>query len=484
MKNLSEGSIPGHVAAMSMQMFVGMVVQVAYFVTDLKFVTILGNDIAAGFSAAGNLWFAVLALTQILNVGTAALVSHAVGAKQHERANLVFNQSLMMSVFMGAFVLVALYAVARPYMHLEAADAVVAQAGIDYLMGVTPGLALQFVTISLFATLRGTGIVKPTMIIQFITVGLNILFAAILTIGWLTGKPYGAFGAGLATTLATVAGVIISAYYFHRHEKYVSFHREQTRPNGEVWKRLILIGLPIGLEFFFMSFVMGVMYFVIRQFGADAQAGLAEGQGAMRFIMLPAMAVAFAAAPIAGQNFGARKPERVRETFRWTVGVSIVIMLALTVFCQFGSHLLMHIFTHEEAVVAIGATMLTILSWNFAANGIIFSCSSMFQGLGNTWPTIASSVIRLFIFVVPVLWLSTLPSFRLEDVWYLSVGSMFLQAVVALILVRREFAKKLMGTVPVSWQKGTVIGGGAGGQRRDCLSRARDNHVAAHPQRR
>ena len=136
------------------------------------------------------------------------------------------------------------------------------------------------------------------------------------------------------------------------------------------------------------------MYWVIRKFGADAQAGLAEGQGAMRFIMLPAMAVAFAAAPIAGQNFGARKPERVRETFNWTVVLSIGIMLVLTVFCQFGSHLLMHIFTYEEAVVSVGATMLMITSWNFAANGIIFSCSSMFQGLGNTWPTISSSIIR------------------------------------------------------------------------------------------
>lgn len=70
MKDLSAGSIPGHVASLSLQMFIGMVVQVAYFVTDLKFVSMLGNDVAAGFSAAGNLWFAVLALTQILNVGT------------------------------------------------------------------------------------------------------------------------------------------------------------------------------------------------------------------------------------------------------------------------------------------------------------------------------------------------------------------------------------------------------------------------------
>ena len=114
MKNLSVGPIPGHIAAMSSQMFIGMVVQVAYFVTDMKFVSMLGNEVAAGFSAAGNLWFLVLALTQILNAGTAAMVSHAVGAQQHERANLVFNQSLMLSVFMGIFVLALLYTIAGP----------------------------------------------------------------------------------------------------------------------------------------------------------------------------------------------------------------------------------------------------------------------------------------------------------------------------------------------------------------------------------
>ena len=72
----------------------------------------------------------MLALTQILNVGTAALVSHAVGAQQHERANLVFNQSLMLSVFMGVFVLVLLYAVARPvHAHWKRPDAVVGAGG-------------------------------------------------------------------------------------------------------------------------------------------------------------------------------------------------------------------------------------------------------------------------------------------------------------------------------------------------------------------
>jgi len=448
MKDLSAGSIPGHIASMAIQMGIGILVQTLYFFTDLYFVSKIGDTAIAGVSSAGNIWFVVLALTQILNVGTVALVSNAVGAQQRDRANLVFNQSLAMSLILGVVVIVGVYASAGPYMRAIAANDATARAGIDYLYWFAPGLGLQFSMIAMFATLRGTGIVKPTMILQIVSVLLNVALAPVLIAGWGTGKPMGPAGAGLASTIATCVGVVLSAYYFHRHEKYVAIHREQMRAQPAILRQILYIGLPVGLEFFLMSIVMGVIYWVIRDFGAAAQAGFGVGQGVMRIIMLPAMAVAFAAAPIAGQNFGARRPERVRETFKWTVTYSVLIMLLLTALCQFESQLFVHIFTTEAAVVAVGVQLLVISSWNFAANGVIFSCSSMFQALGNTWPAIGSSAIRLTVFIVPVLWLSTRPGFQLVHVWYISVMSMFLQAVVSMLLLRREFGRKLVPAIP------------------------------------
>jgi putative MATE family efflux protein len=443
MKDLSSGSIPGHIAIMSIQMAIGILVQTLYFFTDLYFVSKLGDAAIAGVTSAGNVWFIVLALTQIVSVGTMALVSHAAGAQQRERANLVFNQSLSLSIALGFVVFVGVYLVAGPYMRTVAADEATAQAGIDYLHWFGPGLGLQFIMVAMFATLRGTGMMKATMILQVVSVFVNIILAPVLIIGWGTGKPMGPAGAGLASTLATVFGVILSAYYFHTHEKYVAIHREQMRVQWPIWGRLTLIGLPIGLEFFLMSVVMAIIYWVIRDFGAAAQAGFGVGQGVMRIILLPAMAVAFAAAPIAGQNFGARRPERVHETFRWTVLISLMIMVPLTVLCQFESEWFLRVFTHELPVVAVGTSMLMISSWNFAATGVIFSCSSLFQALGNTWPTITSSAVRLVLFVVPTLWLSTRPGFELVDIWYVSVVTMFLQAGVSYALLRREFRRKL-----------------------------------------
>jgi putative MATE family efflux protein len=445
MKDLSTGSIPGHIASMSIQMAIGILVQTLYYVVDLYFVSRLGDAAIAGVGAAGNLWFVVLALTMIMSVGTVALVSQAVGARQRDTANQVFNQSLLLSLLIGGFVIVGIYMVSGVYMRAVGADQATVQAGIDYLYWFAPGLGLQFAIVAMGAALRGTGIVKPTMLLQMVTVIVNIVLAPVLVAGWGTGKPMGVAGAGLASTLSVVAGVILFSWYFHRHEKYVGVRRELMRAQPKVWGRIVYIGLPVGLEFVLIAIVMAVIYWVIRDFGAAAQAGFGVGQRVMQSIMLPAMAVSFAAAPIAGQNFGARRPERVRETFKWSVIIGVALMLVLTALCQFEAEWLMRVFTNEAAVVAIGVHFLIVSSWNFAANAVIFSASSMFQAMGNTWPTIGSSVVRLVVFVGPVLWLSTQPWFELHHVWYVSLVSMFLQAVVSYLLLRREFALRLGG---------------------------------------
>jgi Na+-driven multidrug efflux pump len=77
------------------------------------------------------------------------------------------------------------------------------------------------------------------------------------------------------------------------------------------------------------------------------------------------------------------------------------------------------------------------------AAGIVFTTSSIFQGLGNTWPPLFSSMTRLFLFILPALFLSRLPGFQLRQVWYLSVASQVIQACSNLFLLRREMRKKL-----------------------------------------
>jgi Na+-driven multidrug efflux pump len=160
-------------------------------------------------------------------------------------------------------------------------------------------------------------------------------------------------------------------------------------------------------------------------------------------MFLPAMAVAFAAAPIVGQNFAARKFARVRETFVLSTLIGSSIMVLMTFFCQWGSAWVIAGFTKDATAISVGTQYLQIISWNFVASGFVFTCSAVFQGLGNTVPAVLSSATRLLTFVLPVLWLSTQPHFEMVHVWYISVASVATQAVFSLWLVRRELRLRL-----------------------------------------
>jgi Na+-driven multidrug efflux pump len=184
------------------------------------------------------------------------------------------------------------------------------------------------------------------------------------------------------------------------------------------------------------------MYWAMRDFGAAAQAGFGIGTRIMQMIFLPAMAISFAAAPIAGQNYGARRLERVRETFRSALIVSCVIMAAITALLQWQGETLARVFTQEPEVVAVTAGFLHVISWNFVATGIVFTCSSLFQGLGNTWPAMASTATRLVTFALPAIWLARQGGFELRHLWYLSVATVLLQAAMSLLLLWNEFRRK------------------------------------------
>ena len=118
MKDLTQGSIPKQLISMALPMMIGMFIQTLYFIVDLYFVGKLGSPALAGLSLAGNAMFLIFALTQILNVSTAALIAHAVGAKDQQDANLTFNQSMMLSTVVGIVVAVIGYLGAESYLEL------------------------------------------------------------------------------------------------------------------------------------------------------------------------------------------------------------------------------------------------------------------------------------------------------------------------------------------------------------------------------
>ena len=123
--------------------------------------------------------------------------------------------------------------------------------------------------------------------------------------------------------------------------------------------------------------------------------------------------------------------------------MSSVIMVVLTILCHIAPAAMIRVFNSDPQVVAYGADYLRIISWNFLASGLVFVSSSVFQGMGNTLPSLATSFLRLLVFAAPAYVLSHRPGFRLEQVWHLAVAAVALQFVVNMALLKREFKRRL-----------------------------------------
>jgi putative MATE family efflux protein len=442
MKDMTQGSVTRHLLEMSAFIAVSMLIQTLYLLADLYWVGSLGKEAIAAVGLCGNLMMIVLALTQALGVGTTTLISHATGRKNQPEAELAFNQSFILSLLVGIGLGVCSFALRGPYCRWLSADDATAELAGAYLLWFIPALVMQFPMTALGSALRATGIMKPIVAIQAFTVLINMVLAPLLIFG--IGFPkLGVAGAALATFVSVVIANVLMVVYYERNYHYLRFRLPLFRPQIKTWWAMLRIGLPAGGEFALMAVYIVVVYGIIRNFGAAAQAGFGVGARVMQALFLPVVAIAFAVAPVVGQNFGGRRADRVRSAYYSALGITSIVMVLLTLASQFAPEVLIRLFSKDGGVITFGSEYLRIVSLTFLAAGIVFTSSSVFQGIGNTLPPLASSMTRLVLFVLPAIMLSRAPGFQIRHVWYLSVASTLLQACVNLLLLRREFQKKL-----------------------------------------
>ena len=118
-------------------------------------------------------------------------------------------------------------------------------------------------------------------------------------------------------------------------------------------------------------------------------------------------------------------------------------MLALSSGIYLTAPALIRLFSSDPEVIHVGVDYLHIVTINFVASGITFVSASMFQGMGNTLPSLATSFLRMAVSIIPAIVLSRRPEFTLTWIWWLTVVSTTLQMALNLVLLQREFRLKL-----------------------------------------
>src|SRR5258706_1701230 len=248
MRDLTQGAIWRHLVGMAMFIAAGLIANTLYILIDLYFVAGLGKQAMAGVASAGSAMFITMSIAQLVGVGSLSLVSHAVGRKDQADAQLVFEQALSLSLLIAAMFLIAGYGLGGWAVSRIAADSQTADYARTYLFYYLPALATMFPSAAMGSALRASGVVVVPMLLQSGTVALNAVLAPVLIRGWGTGHPFGVIGAGLASSIAAVLGMVALGAMFNRAQTYMRLH-SSLHPRLQVWKRIAAIGLPATGEF-------------------------------------------------------------------------------------------------------------------------------------------------------------------------------------------------------------------------------------------
>ena len=439
--DLTEGPIFRNLISLAVPVTISMVMFTVYLMADLYFVGRLGPDAVAALSISGNAFFVHLGFSTILGTGGMALIAQAFGRKDYDHAELVFKQSILMALIVGALEAGTGWLIAPFYIEFFGGTGNSLLWGIQYFQIFSISFLFMLLLYVIGNCFRGMGNTKTPMIIMLQANLLNILLDPLLIFGWLGLPAMGVRGgAALASVISQIYALGIYGYLIFIRGSIISI-KGSWRLMRDIVKKSLFIGVPSGMNHFLLAANLMITYRVISDYGTAALASVGIGFRILQAIYIPVIAVASAMAAVVGQNFGANKYDRIIGTFMSAWLISIVFMLMCTVVCRLFPDYLIEIFSNDPDVIRFGVIYLTIFSLGNIIVGTIMITGAAFQGLGKTYPSLAGAVLDNALFAGLVFTLPAFFSWGIQSIWWIKLITAVIEMVVVAIWLKIELRR-------------------------------------------
>lgn len=411
------------------------ILQVFIGVVDTYFVGKIGTEAIAGVGITNLTMNVYIAFFLALGVGTTAIVSRNIGAGKIENANNAVQQSIIMAIFIGlSFGCLNLLLSKRILMLLGAENRVVAYA-LPYFLAVSVPSVFLCVMMVLSSALRGAGDTKTPMRIAILANFINAILDYILIFGVFNFAGLGILGAGLATTISRIIGVILlfNKIKNKKTKIYISFF-DNWKIDMYMLKSLAKISLPAAVERLIMRSGQLIYVGMIIKISTEAYAAHNIAGTIESISYLPGMAFGVAAATLVGQCLGAQKGDEAQKlgllSYFLAAGIMVVAGIIFYIFSPF----LASLFTKDAAVTAQVVKVLRIIAFFQPFLCITLVITSALQGAGDTkFPMYSTLVGTWGIRVVGVYILAMKLEMGLAGVWLAYAADITLRGIILMI---------------------------------------------------
>jgi putative MATE family efflux protein len=424
---LTQGSLWKNIWHLSWPTFFIMVFNFFVGLADLYVAGFIGPGVQAAVGFVTQLFFIVIVLANAIGIGSAAMVSRAVGASNFGRAVEIARQSLIFGVVVAVIITAATILYCRQIVALAGMPLEIRAVAEEFLRIFAFALGPNYLLIIANTVFRAAGDVKKPLLTMFFVSLVNIIGDFVLVFGIPPFPEMGYQGIAISTASSIAAGMLISVALMAT-KRWRGVFAAPWQISVPTIARIVDIGWPsVFLQVAWQAGTI-VLYNILSRLGegtVTALAALTNGLRIEAIIFLPAFALNMAASVLAGQNLGAGDPQRA-EALGWkTAGAGMILLSSLALPIFIWAELFASILARTPEVLAETANYLriTMVSEPFLALATILS--GAVTGAGDTKATMWIIVACMWGVRLPLAYLLAITlGYGPTGVWVAMVASM------------------------------------------------------------
>ena len=437
-KELETKSIKRLLWIYAMPAIVSQVIASVYNIVDRIFLgQCVGALAIAGLAITMPVMNIIHAFGSLVGVGSSARMYIVLGKNDYKWAEDILGNSMLLTFILGFLFVTGGYLFMDRILTAFGASADTIAYAREYMDIVLPGMFMTTVTFNLTGLIRATGYPKKSMWIMVSGAILNIALDAL----FIYALDWGIAGAAWATTISMSCTAIVAIWHFLQRSSFIRFRRHAWQPKLYIFRNILLIGMSPFLMNVAASGVVALLNSQLIRYGGDLAVGaygIVNTFGSLSIMLI--LGVCQGMQPIAGYNYGAGHPDRLKSVYTLTLKVNMFIgfvgaLLAMTI-----PSILLRAFTTDAELISIAVPAMRFMLVMFPLVGFTITNSNFFQSIDKPWIAIVTSLSRQVLFLAPMIYLIP-PLFvnaggnGLTGVWASMTISDMLGAVLAFVLM-------------------------------------------------
>ena len=311
--------------SMGIPSLISVLVMIIYNMADMYFIGFL-NDYTqvAAVSLIMPVFSIMTAVSMLLGNGGCTLIAQALGAGEKKRARSYMSLCIWTAILLGVIIAGLIIVFSNPLLKFLGTNEEMWQYARNYMLILAVGSPAMLLNYAIACLVRGEGAIKPGLIANFVSTGMNILLDPVLILG----VKMGVSGAALATVLSNVIGIVYLIWYKMHHEMILTFNPKPARESVRHLGRVFALGFPNAISNILNGFASTFSNQLLVLYGTSAVAAMAAAGKATMIVGLLQMGLCMGVQPLMAYYYGAGDMRRIKEVvmklFILTLGIGVV----------------------------------------------------------------------------------------------------------------------------------------------------------------